>query len=172
MSSETITTALFLIATVVAAAVLINAVFPVISNMAGTFSSTTHESDVRLRTDFKIITTFASNSQGTATVWMKNIGTERIPLSEIQRADVYCGPVGSFDHMTHKDVNPSSLNNNEWTEVFTPVEYDLNSNSFWDPGETLKVVAKTTIPSSGNPVYFQFALTNGIWRSIEFTSAS
>ena len=47
MSDDSITTALFLITAVVASAVLINAVYPVISNMAGTFSSTTHESDVR-----------------------------------------------------------------------------------------------------------------------------
>jgi flagellar protein FlaG len=43
MSSETITTALFLITAVIAAGVLINAVYPVVYNMAGTFSSTTHE---------------------------------------------------------------------------------------------------------------------------------
>ncbi len=46
MSAETITTALFLITAVVASAVLINAVYPVIQTMTGTFSSSTHESDV------------------------------------------------------------------------------------------------------------------------------
>ena len=78
MSSETITTALFLITAVVAAAVLINAVYPVISRLwPGTFSSTTHESDVRIRTDFKIIATYASQASGTSQVWMKNTGTEQ-----------------------------------------------------------------------------------------------
>ena len=101
MSAETITTALFLITAVVASAVLINAVYPVIQNMAGTFSSSTHESDVRIRTDFKIIATSASQSAETVQVWMKNIGSERISLSEIQRADVFCGEVGNFDHLTY-----------------------------------------------------------------------
>jgi len=165
MSAETITTALFLITAVVASAVLINAVYPVIQTMAGTFSSSTHESDVRIRTDFKIIATSA-NASGTAQVWMKNIGSERISLSEIQRADVFCGKVGSFDHLTYTN---GSLVDTKWTADFGP-GYDLNTNSYWDSGETLKVNAKTSI-SSGDKVYFQFALPNGIWRSNEFTAS-
>jgi flagellar protein FlaG len=168
MSAETITTALFLITAVVASAVLINAVYPVIQNMAGTFSSSTHESDVRMRTDFKIIATSA-NASGTAQVWMKNIGSERISLSEIQRADVFCGAVGSFDHLAYQNVAPASLNSGDWTADFGS-GYDLNANSYWDSGETLKVNAKTSI-SSGDKVYFQFALPNGIWRSNEFTAS-
>jgi len=164
MSAETITTALFLITAVVASAVLINAVYPVIQNMAGTFSSSTHESDVRIRTDFKIIATSASQSSGTAQVWMKNIGSERISRAEINRSDVFCGAVGNFDHLTYTSGSPG------WTADFGP-GYDLNANGFWDPGETLKVTAKTSIPSAGNNVYFQFALPNGIWRSNEFTAS-
>ena len=168
MSAETITTALFLITAVVASAVLINAVYPVIQNMAGTFSSSTHESDVRMRTDFKIIATAASQSSGTAQVWMKNIGSERISRAEIQRADVFCGKVGSFDHLAYTN---GSIGDNQWTEEFG-TGYDLNTNSFWDPGETLKVTAKPrTQIHSGDNVYFQFALPNGIWRSNEFTAS-
>lgn len=169
MSSETITTALFLITAVVASAVLINAVYPVIQNMAGTFSSSTHETDIRIRTDFKIIATYASGE--TVQVWMKNIGSEQISLSEIQRSDVFCGPVGNFDHLIFHDVSAGNLAQGEWTKEFG-TGYDLNSNSFWDSGETLKVTAKmkTAIPS-GNKVYFQFALPNGIWRSNEFTAS-
>jgi flagellar protein FlaG len=170
MSAETITTALFLITAVVASAVLISAIYPVIQNMAGTFSSSTHESDVRIRTDFKIILTHASDN--TVQVWMKNIGTEQIPLSDIQRADVFCGKVGSFDHLTY--TNSTTLQNKQWTVDFGP-DYDLNANSFWDTGETLKVTAQplppTTLFSSGDKVFFQFALPNGIWRSNEFTAS-
>jgi len=166
MSAETITTALFLITAVVASAVLINAVYPVISTMAGTFSSTTHESDARIRTDFKIIATYASESAGTGQIWMKNIGSEQISLLDVQRADVFGGATGSFDHLAHTTGTPGD---NQWTETFTSPEYDLNGNQYWDAGETVKVTFKTTIPSLGNKVYFQFALPDGIWRSTEFT---
>ena len=175
MSAESITTALFLITAVIASAVLISAVFPVIQTMAGTFSSSTHESDVRIRTDFKIIATFASSSEapGIAKVWMKNIGSEKIPLLQIQKADVFCGAVGNYDHLTYHHVEPdeiANLSNGQWTEDFGAA-YDLNSNSYLDSGETLKVTAKTAIPSTGNNVYFQFALSNGVWRSNEFTAS-
>jgi len=166
MSAETITTALFLITAVVASAVLINAIYPVVANMAGTFSSSTHESDVRIRTDFRIIATFASESSGTGQVWMKNIGSEQIPLRDVQRADVFGGATGSFDHLAHANGTPGD---NQWTETFTSPEYDLNGNQYWDAGETVKVTFRTTIPSLGNKVYFQFALPDGIWRSTEFT---
>jgi flagellar protein FlaG len=169
MSAETITTALFLITAVVAAGVLINAVYPVVFNMAGTFSSTTHQSDVRIRTDFKIITTFASESAGTAQVWMKNIGSERISLDEIKQADVFCGATDSFDHLAFSD-SIGVKGDKKWIVTFDSPEYDLNNNKFWDTGETIKITANpATIPEKGGEVYFQFALPNGIWRSNEFT---
>ena len=164
MSSESITTALFLITAVVASAVLINAMYPVIQNMAGTFSSSTHESDVRIRTDFKIIAAHASD--GTVQVWMKNIGSERIGLADIKRADVFSGAEGSFNHLTYTNSTPVEK---QWTEEFG-TGYDLNTNGFWDSGETVKVTAKTPF-SKGEKVFFQFALPNGIWRSIEFTAS-
>lgn len=170
MSAETITTALFLITAVIAAGVLINAVYPVVYNMAGTFSSTTHQSDVRIRTDFKIITTFASDSTDTAQVWMKNIGSEQISYEEIKRSDVFCGAVGNFDRLAYQYVDPPDLDSGNWTETFD-YGYDLNNNQFWDPGETLKVTAKPQngIPATGSKMYFQFSTPTGIWRSTEFT---
>jgi len=168
MSAETFTSAMFLITAVLAAGVLINAIFPVVYNMAGTFNTSTHAFDERMRTDFKIITTFATpGNPGTATVWMKNIGNYRVPLAEIERSYVFAGAVGNFDHLRYNDVSPG---NGDWYADFEPGVYDLNSNGYWDPGETVKVVAITSnIPASGEMVYFQYALPNGVWRSIEFT---
>ena len=170
MSAETITTALFLITAVVATAVLISAVYPVIQTMGGTFSSSAHESDVRIRTDFKIIATFASQESGTSRVWMKNTGTERISLSDILKADVFCGATDSFDHLAYDAGPQEDMADSEWTEDFG-TGYDLNANEYWDQGETLKITAKTVIPPPGNAVYFQFALPGGIWRSSEFTAS-
>jgi flagellar protein FlaG len=168
MSAETFTTAMFLITAIIAAGVLVNAVFPVVYQMAGTFSSASHESDQRMRTDFKIITTFANANTQTGQVWLKNIGTTRISTDEIQRADVFCGAPGNFDRLTW--VNEEPLADGQWTAELS----DLNNNPrFWDSGETIKVTMKSTnIPSDkGELVYFQFVLPDGIWRSIEFTAS-
>jgi len=171
MSAETFTTAMFLITAVIAAGVLINAVFPVVYTMAGTFQSSTHESDQRLRTDFKIVATFApASNPGTADIYMKNIGSERIPVTDIERSDVFFGKVGEYGRLSYHFVNdPINLGNNQWTEVFDN-SYDMNSNGFWDSGETLRIAVKITNPLvKYDSVYFQFILPNGIWRSNEFT---
>ncbi|MFA7303343.1 MAG: flagellin [Methanoregula sp.] len=169
MSAETITTAIFLITTVVAAAVLVNAIFPVISGMSGTFSSTTHQADVQIRTDFKIIATLAMHNggttedPGTAHIWMKNIGSEKIALEGIRdSATVLCGEPTDFTLLTYS-ANPG---NGNWKYTIT------SDNEYWDPGESLEITCYTTkIPTSSNPVYFQFALANGVWRSTEFNVA-
>jgi archaeal flagellar protein FlaG len=168
MSAETFTTAMFLITAVIAAGVLVNAVFPVVYNMAGTFSSASHESDQRMRTDFKIVTTLATyGTPGTVKIWMKNIGSERISLKEIGRSDVFTGPVGNYNRLAYYYGFPVDLAPGQWTETLS----DLNTppNNYWDPGETLQITAKFTSLDSSTPVYFQFVLPNGIWRSNEFT---
>nr|WP_321352259.1 flagellin [uncultured Methanoregula sp.] len=163
MSAETITTALFLITAVIAAGVLINAIYPVVFNMAGTFSSATHESDQRLRTDFKIVLITANKSTTYGTAWMKNVGTAKISMDEIQRSDVFCGAVGNFDRLDY-----NSGGEDQWIGV---IKETGSSNNFWDPGETLEIqfYAKKLTDASDNNAYFQFVLPNGIWRSTEFT---
>jgi flagellar protein FlaG len=163
MSAETFTSAMFLITAVLAAGVLINAVFPVVYNMAGTFNTASHESDERMRTDFKMITTLGDSGDETGRVWMKNIGSTRIPLAEIERSDVFFGPAGNFDRRSYES--------GQWIVEFTAGDYDLNSNGYWDPGETVKItVGSATAFGSGDLLYFQFSLPNGIWRSTEFTA--
>jgi archaeal flagellar protein FlaG len=170
MSAETFTTAMFLITAVIAAGVLINAVFPVVYNMASTFSSATHESDQRLRTDFKIVTTLAPAGSGYTQVWMKNIGSARIPMTDIKKSDVICGSETNFGRLAYVSSGPVA---GQWTTEFdTDTTYDINDNQVWDPGETLHVIAySSNLPaSSGDSVYFQFILPDGVWRSVTFNA--
>jgi flagellar protein FlaG len=165
MSSETITNALFLITAVIAASILIAAIFPVIFQMAGTFSSAGHKSDQQIRTDFKIVLSVANTSQFTR-VWMKNTGSEKIPVVDIESSDVICGDTGNFNRLSF-DATSSPMADSTWRFMLS----DLNSNNYWDPGETIEIDAKTSTinPAEGSPVYFQFILPDGIWRSDQFT---
>jgi archaeal flagellar protein FlaG len=162
MSAETFTTAMFLITAVLAAGVLINAVFPVVYNMASTFQTATHESDQRLRTDFKIVATLAQPNSNTAKVWMKNIGSSRIAIADLQRCDVFAGTDGDFEPLKFDGTSVP-----KWTAL-TP---DLANTNFWSPGETIEIDAYSQkIPvTSGSTVYYQFILPDGIWRSTDFT---
>lgn len=167
MSAETFTTAIFLITAVIATGVLINAVFPVVYNMAGTFSSSSHQADERLRTDFKIVTYYSTTGDTpTVNIWMKNVGSAKIPVADIARSDVFCGEETQFSRLNY---------NTGWTTEFvtdtSTKEYDLNGNGYWDPGETLHITAHpTTAISTGENVYFQFILPGGTWRSQTFTA--
>lgn len=156
MSSEAITTAMFLIAAVISAGVLINAVFPVIYSLSGTISSSSHAVDERLSTDIRIVATYASGSSGTAKIWIKNVGTGRVARTEIDKADVFLGAEGDFIRLTDGAWN------------YTILE---DTNGQWDPGETLYIEGMTSkIPGVGDVVYFQFVLPTGVYRSTTFTA--
>ena len=80
MSSETIVTAILLIAGVVAAGILASVIFPAVSTMAGSVSSSSHAADQSLRTDIAIVNTFALNNTVPmqAQVWLTNTGSTRL----------------------------------------------------------------------------------------------
>jgi flagellar protein FlaG len=185
LAAETFVTALLLITAIISAGILINAVYPVVWNMAGTFSSASHETDTRMRTDFKIVTTYAIHGtpepHPNIQIWMKNIGTSRIGIPEIDKADVIIGLTGNMARAqlisgvrtTPTPPTPSipSLSDGKWTYNL----FDDNDNAFWDSGETLEIDAYNlqlgSFSTSGNLVSFQFVLPNGVWRSSEFTSS-
>jgi len=95
MSSETIVTALFLISAVIAAGVLINAIFPAIYRTADTFGSVSTQAETKIRTDFRIVNAFASDD--TVKVWVKNVGSARLHANEIDKGDLYAGNPGNFE---------------------------------------------------------------------------
>lgn len=169
MSADTFVSALFIITAVVAAGILINAVYPIVWTSASTFSSSAHDTDTRMRTDFKIITTYASSggSGGVAKVWLKNIGSTRIGTSEIESGDVFIGLEGNFDRATHTSDWPPNVDK-QWNYRLS----DDNGNTIWDTGETLEIDAASSLfTGSGLPVYFQYVLPSGIYRSSSFTTS-
>jgi flagellar protein FlaG len=170
MAAETFVTALLLITAVISAGILINAVYPVVWNMAGTFSSASHETDTRMRTDFKVIVTYARADTDTGDIYLKNIGSNPISASEIEKGDVVFGKTGQFTRLA---FNPGSIGAGEWTyEGYSGIEYsyDLNKNRIWDTGETLHIIAHPNgILITGDPVYFEFVTPNGVARTAEFT---
>ena len=159
---------------------MINAVYPVVWNMAGTFSSASHETDTRMRTDFKIVATHATidyggGGHGLVKVWMKNIGTTSIGRTEINQSDVFTGKDVDFTRVSYSlswspTPPPPIPLDDQWSYSFD----DTNSNERWDPGETLEIDAMSTkLTPAGTTynVYFQFVLPNGVWRSTVFTAS-
>jgi len=165
MSSETFATAIFLITAIVAAAVLVNAFFPIIYQATSTFSESSSSADERLRTDIKIINNYAITPD--AKIWIKNIGSARIGTNSINMSDLFIGAEGDFA-LAALDLT-GSLDDDEWS--YRIVQTD--GNEYWDPRETLELtVESSSIPSgSGEYVYFSFALPNGVSISQTFTTS-
>jgi flagellar protein FlaG len=160
MSSETIVTAIFLITAIVAAGVLASQVLPAVFTMSGTFTSSSHNVDTRIRTDIDIVNTFANTSRY-AQVWIRNIGDERISRNELDGSVIFIGTPGDFETVPKNDLSTDG-----WT-------YDItgNGNTYLDPTEMLHITARSDkIPGTiGGVVTFQIVLTNGVKRSEEFT---
>jgi flagellar protein FlaG len=166
LASETFVSAMMLITGVVAAAILIVAVLPVVWSMVGTFSTATAETDTRMRTDFKIVTTYSLGTSHIARVWVKNIGSSRIGLAEVDKSDVLIGLTTNFNRATYDQS--CVLSNLEWCYVISETP---SPNGYWDPGETLQIYAySSAITGSSQNVYFQFILPNAVWRSSEFST--
>jgi hypothetical protein len=181
LSSETFVSAMLLITGVVAAAILIVAVLPVIWGMIGTFSTASAATDRQIRTDFKIVTTYAKYSPAPGntgvnfTIWMKNTGTATYASSDLSNADVYLGLSSSFARATLSSPYysvPVKTSSTKWS--FNVTNGDTNANGFWDTGETLQVDAFYYWPAgtslTGQTMYFQFTLPNSVTRSSQFTS--
>lgn len=165
MSSETFTTAIFLITAIVAAAILVNAFFPVIYSATSTFTESSQSSDERLRTDLKIVNAYSA-SDGSSKIWIKNIGSIRIADTDISSSDVYFGVPGDFDYMIYTSGAPSS---GQWT--FTIREDAGTPNEYWDSGETVEITLAVDAStfSSGEYAYFQYVLPNGVSVSTQYT---
>jgi flagellar protein FlaG len=164
MSSESIVTALFLISAVIAAGVLISAIFPAIYRTADTFGSASHEADVQMRTDIKIVNYFCTitGEDPYAKIWLKNIGTYRMGTSEIDDSDIFFGRTDNFERLP----------------IYDHYDTEELGNGFWDQGETLTItIRKSDItdencwPSAeNNDAYFAIVLPTGVRRSVEFTA--
>jgi flagellar protein FlaG len=160
MSSETITTAILLIGAVIAAGVLVNAIFPIIYTISDTAGSTSHAVDRQVRTDVKVINTFASASGQTAKIWLKNVGSVRIAANDLKGADIFLGEPGHFDRLSYPG---------DWTYTLLDTDTD-----YWQPGATVRIDAHTDLlpDTAGDVVYFQIVLPGGTVRSADFTAGA
>src|SRR5512137_2148470 len=95
MSSETIVTAIFLITAVVAAGILTSQIFPAIFTMSSTVTSSSQKADTAMRTNIAIINTFATGDQ--AQVWVKNVGSSRISLADLNMSTIFIGAPGGYE---------------------------------------------------------------------------
>ncbi len=163
MASEVISSALLMIATIVATVALINAVIPSIYSMSGSITSVTHNVNEQMKTDVKFIYETADDSNH-LTAWVKNTGQTQLALTNFNHTDVFFGDANGV--MTRAQLNSTEYPN--WS--FT-LEND-NGDGQWDPGETLRIDITAPVDQpfvSGTDYKVRLTLYNGAFCEDYFT---
>lgn len=130
MAQETISSAILIIAAIIATVVLVNAIYPSLLTTTGSVGSVSAEANSRVSTSVKITETSHPNSTALF-VWVKNIGTAKVPAGELGDTDVY---FGDGDNMAR--VSPAGQGTFGWSYVLE----DTDGDGSWGPGETLEIL--------------------------------
>lgn len=96
---KSITTGLFIIASVVAAIALINAVIPALGKSSSALITANANASDRIKTDIEIIHATGDTSAKTVTVWVKNIGTTTI--NDITASDIFLDTPSSLSRLSY-----------------------------------------------------------------------
>lgn len=123
---KAITSALLIIASVIAAMALINAVIPAIGKSSGALVTANAAAADRIRTDIEIVHVASDTSSGSEDqiiVWVKNIGLTNI--SPIESGDVFLTTPTEVKRLSHGSGSGAEYwdytieNGTEWTQTVT-----------------------------------------------------
>jgi flagellar protein FlaG len=161
MAQNTITTAILIIAGVIAAAALINAMFPAVYGFSGSVSSVSEASGDQMKTDFTIISEGLDPSvSSTLHVYVKNTGRLIIASSNLAKTDVYFGNGTNLYKCKYDASSPS------WQYSIQ----DGNGDQHWNPGETLDVaISAVNYDFMADRQIVRLVAYNGVTAGEEFT---
>ena len=141
---KAITTALLVIAGIIATLALVNAVIPAVGKSSGALLTANDDAADRIKTDIDIV--FASgNSTGDIIIfWAKNVGSTKI--SAITKSDIFLttpSTISRIDNTGDTTSNPSwdfeiEGGGSDWTEAIT-VKFTLTLASGTTGSHTVKL---------------------------------
>jgi archaeal flagellar protein FlaG len=134
MAQEVISGAILLIAGIIATVALVNVIYPSLFTATDSVHSVSDTASDLVKTDVRI----AMSGQPNATsmnVWVKNVGSTKIPASKIIYTDVYFGDRGSMAR-----AETDELAAFHWSYTLD----DLDGDGDWGPGETMQVLITDT----------------------------
>ncbi len=153
---KAITTALLIIASVVATIALINAVIPAFGKSSGALVSANAAASDRIRTDIEILHATGDTSAKTVTFWVKNIGTTTI--KDITASDIFLDTPSSVSRLAYT----SGCSSDCWDYVLEGGATD------WKNSETVKFTI--TLSSLDSGVYsIQLSVFNGVSADKDFS---
>ena len=142
---KSITTALLLIASIIAALALTNAVIPAMGKSASALAMANSQTADRIRTDIEIIHATGDDANDVITVWVKNVGTKVIK------------PVTSSDVILTTPTTVVSLSYVSGCSSATAPCWDYSwegGASVWTQAVTVKFTLETTVSTGLYTVTF------------------
>lgn len=152
--AQTITTAMLVIASLVAALALINAVLPAMGKTTSALTTANSEAAKRIKTDIDVIYA-TGNTSGTITIWVKNVGTQVIK------------PVTSSDIII---IKPNGVSRLPYVSGCSSECWDFtleDSATDWRTAVTVKFTVTTSVPTGSYSV--SIAAPNGITAVKDFS---
>jgi len=144
---KTIVTAFMVIAGVVSAVFVFNAIYPAVVQSGDAMTAMERRIDERLKSQIEII--HATGDGSNALVWVKNIGSSSI--GAVERCDVFFGPESDFSRIPHED---EAAGTPYW-------EGEVANDTDWKPTATLQITITYGSVLSGR--YFVKVVTpNGL----------
>jgi flagellar protein FlaG len=140
-------TLLLIIGGVVCCMVIINAIFPAITQSTGAIADATTKIDDRIRSKIEIIQ--MSDSGNDVYVWVKNVGASRI--GGLNTGDLFFGLEGNFSRIPYGEPGATKP---YWN-------YSIEGGTTWGPTGTIKITIYLNSSPSGS-YYFKFVLPNGV----------
>lgn len=163
MAEETISTAILTVATIIAAVVLLNAIYPALYSASGSILSMNSVTVDRMQTDMNVLTEYPSTEGGgnfVLVAWVKNTGNTVIKQSDLGLADAYLY-TGNGVAVRISQAGGAK----HW-------EYSLlggNGDANWDPGETLQATVHYGSSLPSGTMKFRLALANGVYAEDAFS---
>ncbi|MCQ1535939.1 hypothetical protein FTO70_09655 [Methanosarcina sp. KYL-1] len=160
MAKEVIATALLVMTSVIAVVAFVNAVLPSVYDLSNSYTSIASNMEDQFKTDMDIIFIYPEGNN--VSVWIKNVGSSNVPLSQLQYSDVFI-------------ISSSGYHNPGFESASFPSwSYTLengDSGDTWNRGETLKVAITFNDgdPLAAGTYKISFFLYNGVSVSDTFS---
>jgi archaeal flagellar protein FlaG len=163
MAEEAISTAILTVATIIAALVLVNAMYPSLYSASGSILSMNDRTADRIRTDLTVLTEWYPPSHPADDIrleaWVKNTGSSTITAKDLEESDLF---------LYTGNRTSVRIANGDWTCELLNGDGDTG----WGPGETLHLTVHfdPSGSSSGN-WRLRLALPNGVYAEDSFAYA-
>jgi len=162
MAKEVIVTAILIISSVVAVVAFVNAIIPSVYDLSYSYKSLAANTEDQFKTAIEIIFVYpepeTEPGEYNVYVWIKNVGSTNIPLSQLNKSDIF---VLSPSNYSNPGFESDSLPSWNYTLV------NKNGDT-WNRGETLKASIHFDDLTS-NTYQITFFLYNGVSASDKFS---